>query len=110
MFSNSSYDAQVTTEIADFDTAVAKLADACVNQSSEALYTSSAAYVARDMAAIVDAVDGVDAKLNYWGFSYGTICMSLFSLKYSLVWEVEVMLYFVHIMTHVVSKRSPLTL
>ncbi|KAG4443498.1 hypothetical protein IFR05_001068 [Cadophora sp. M221] len=78
MFSNSSYDAQVTTEIADFDTAVAKLAEACVDQNSEALYTSSAAYVARDMAAIVDAVDGVDAKLNYWGFSYGTIFLAEF--------------------------------
>lgn len=79
MFSNSSYDAQVTSEITGFDSAVSELADACVAQNSEALYTSSAAYVARDMAAIVDAVDGKDAKLNYWGFSYGTICQCLFS-------------------------------
>ena len=43
----------MTTRITDFDTAVAKLASACVAQKSDALYTSSAAYVARDMAAIV---------------------------------------------------------
>ncbi|PVH80715.1 hypothetical protein DL98DRAFT_626699 [Cadophora sp. DSE1049] len=78
MFSNSSYDAEVTTRITNFDNAVAGLADACVSQNSDALYTSSAAYVARDMAAIVDAVDGPYAKLNYWGFSYGTIFLAEF--------------------------------
>lgn len=78
MFSNSSYDAEVTTRITNFDAAVAGLVDACVAQNSEALYTSSAAYVARDMAAIVDAIDGSDAKLNYWGFSYGTIFLAEF--------------------------------
>ncbi|KAH7350894.1 hypothetical protein BKA65DRAFT_499232 [Rhexocercosporidium sp. MPI-PUGE-AT-0058] len=78
MFSNSSYDNQVTAEITSFDAAVAKLAHACVAQNSVALYTSSAAYVSRDMAAIVDAVDGEDAKLNYWGFSYGTIFLAEF--------------------------------
>ncbi|KAI9048570.1 hypothetical protein LZ554_007403 [Drepanopeziza brunnea f. sp. 'monogermtubi'] len=78
MYSNSTYDAEVETKITDFDASVKKLADACVAENSDALYTSSAAYVARDMAAIVDAVDGTDAKLNYWGFSYGTIFLAEF--------------------------------
>lgn len=77
-FSNSSYDAQVSDKISAFDAAVANLSQACVAQNSSALYTSSSAYVARDMAAIVDAVDGADAKLNYWGFSYGTLLLSEF--------------------------------
>lgn len=78
MFSDPSYDAQVTTQITEFDATRKKLADACVAQNSEALYTSSAAYIARDMASILDAVDGPDAKLNYWGFSYGTFFLSEF--------------------------------
>ncbi|KAA8567332.1 hypothetical protein EYC84_010362 [Monilinia fructicola] len=75
-FSNSAADAAVKSAITAFDTSVAGLAKACVAQKSPALYTSSAAYVARDMAAIVDAVDGASAKLNYWGFSYGTIFLT----------------------------------
>ncbi|KAK0108374.1 hypothetical protein ONS95_003185 [Cadophora gregata] len=78
MFSNSSYDTEVKTRVEDFDNAVAGLANACVVENSAALYTSSAAYVARDMAAIIDAVDGPGAKLNYWGFSYGTIFLTEF--------------------------------
>jgi len=78
MFSNSSYDSQVRNSISDFDSAVAELSKACVLENSPALYTSSAAYVARDMAAIVDALDGKEAKLNYWGFSYGTIYLAEF--------------------------------
>lgn len=78
MFSNSSYDFRVQTAISNFDTSVAKLAEACISEDSPALYTSSAAYVARDMAAIVDALDGSEAKLNYWGFSYGTIYLTEF--------------------------------
>ncbi|KAB8291164.1 hypothetical protein EYC80_009852 [Monilinia laxa] len=77
-FSNSAADAAVKSAITSFDTSVAGLAKACVAQKSPALYTSSAAYVARDMAAIVDAVDGASAKLNYWGFSYGTIFLTEF--------------------------------
>ncbi|CZS91902.1 related to hydrolases or acyltransferases (alpha/beta hydrolase superfamily) [Rhynchosporium agropyri] len=78
MFSNSSYDAEVTKRISDFDTSIAGLSHACAAQKSAALYTSSAAYVARDMATIVTALDGKDAKLNYWGFSYGTIYLAEF--------------------------------
>ncbi|CAD6447135.1 1d70b8ab-36f8-458f-9fbf-3001bdd8cc38-CDS [Sclerotinia trifoliorum] len=77
-FSNSSANAAVTNAITSFDTSVASLANACVAQKSSALFTSTAAYVARDMAAIVDAVDGTSAKLNYWGFSYGTIFLAEF--------------------------------
>lgn len=72
-FSNSSYDVQIESAITSFDTRVATLAEACVAQNSSALFTSTTAYVVRDMAAIVDALDGEGAKLNYWGFSYGTI-------------------------------------
>ena len=77
-FSNSSYDSAVQSAISDFDSAVAQLAKDCVSQDSPALFTSSAAYVARDMAAIVDELDGTSAKLNYWGFSYGTIYLAEF--------------------------------
>lgn len=72
-FSNSSYDTQIESAVTGFDTSAASLAEACVAQNSSALYTSTTAYVVRDMAAIVDALDGKGAKLNYWGFSYGTI-------------------------------------
>ncbi|KAL2071943.1 hypothetical protein VTL71DRAFT_11286 [Oculimacula yallundae] len=78
MFSNSSYDAEVTKRITEFDNSVAGLSKACAAQNSEALYTSSAAYVARDMAAIVTALDGNNAKLNYWAFSYGAIYLAEF--------------------------------
>jgi pimeloyl-ACP methyl ester carboxylesterase len=72
-FSNASYNADIKSAITEFDTQVKGLADACVAQKSQALYTSTTAYVARDMAAIVDALDGEGSKLNYWAFSYGTI-------------------------------------
>ncbi|TGO23775.1 hypothetical protein BPAE_0122g00310 [Botrytis paeoniae] len=77
-FANASADAAVSSAITSFDTSVAALAKACVAQKSPALYTSTAAYVVRDMAAIVDALDGTSAKLNYWGFSYGTIFLAEF--------------------------------
>lgn len=77
-FANSSEDAQVYSAIKGFDESVAALADACVKQDSPALYTSSAAYTALDMAAIIDTLDGVGSKLNFWGFSYGTILLTEF--------------------------------
>jgi pimeloyl-ACP methyl ester carboxylesterase len=72
-FRNVSYFSQYTTAIEQFDSIVAELAHSCATLNSSALYTSSAAYVVRDMAAIVDALDGTGSPLNYWGFSYGTI-------------------------------------
>ncbi|KAL2212472.1 alpha/beta-hydrolase [Sarocladium strictum] len=36
------------------------------------------AFVARDMLAILDALDGPDAELNYWGTSYGTVLGQVF--------------------------------
>lgn len=77
-FSNSSADTQLESVITDFDTSVAALSKACVKQNSEALYTSSAAYVARDMRAILDILEGPTGLLNYWGFSYGTIFLAEF--------------------------------
>lgn len=53
-FSNSSADGAVNSAIRSFDTSIAALADACVAQKLPALYTSTTAYVARDMAAIVE--------------------------------------------------------
>lgn len=71
---NQSYMPEFYSGIQDYDAQVAPLANACAQHNSTALYTSSAAYVARDMAAIADALEGKDnATLNYWGFSYGTI-------------------------------------
>ncbi|KAJ5160594.1 uncharacterized protein N7482_007598 [Penicillium canariense] len=72
-FSNQSYMPSYNAAMEEFDSATAQLAAACASYNSTALYTSSAAYVVRDMAAIVDALDGKDAHLNYWGLSYGTI-------------------------------------
>ncbi|KAL4908427.1 hypothetical protein BDW74DRAFT_100546 [Aspergillus multicolor] len=59
--------------IKEYDASVGEIASDCAEYNSSALYTSSAAYVARDMVAIVDALDGKNASLHYWGFSYGTI-------------------------------------
>ncbi|KAN0078967.1 hypothetical protein V8E54_005480 [Elaphomyces granulatus] len=72
-FRNASYLPEFDTAVEQFDSAVAKLAKACADYKSPALFTSSAAYVARDMVAIVNALDGTNSSLNYWGFSYGTI-------------------------------------
>ncbi|KAL3419842.1 alpha beta hydrolase fold family [Phlyctema vagabunda] len=77
-FSNSSANAAVSSAIGSFDISVAALSEACIAQKSSALFTSTAAYVVRDMAAIVDELDGTTAKLNYWGFSYGTIFLAEF--------------------------------
>ncbi|KAL4912323.1 Alpha/Beta hydrolase protein [Aspergillus aurantiobrunneus] len=71
---NQSYAPAYYAALQEYDSAVAELADACVSRNSPALYTSSAAYVVRDMAAIADALAGkTNATLNYWGLSYGTI-------------------------------------
>ncbi|BCS18139.1 uncharacterized protein APUU_10967S [Aspergillus puulaauensis] len=71
---NQSYMPEFYSAIQDYDAEVGTLANACAEHNSTALYTSSAAYVARDMAAIADALERKDnATLNYWGFSYGTI-------------------------------------
>ncbi|PBP21685.1 TAP domain protein [Diplocarpon rosae] len=78
MIGDPEHEFQVLREFERFDTDMAIVAAKCVQQNSKALYTSSAAYVARDMAAIVDAVDGKDALLNYWGFSYGSIFLAEF--------------------------------
>ncbi|KAJ5448116.1 hypothetical protein N7445_002937 [Penicillium cf. griseofulvum] len=72
-FSNQSYMPSYNAAMQEFDSKTAQLAAACASYNSTALYTSSTAYVVRDMAAIVDALDGKDAHLNYWGLSYGTI-------------------------------------
>ncbi|KAL3479077.1 Alpha/Beta hydrolase protein [Aspergillus californicus] len=72
-FRNASYIPAYNAALRDYDSSMGELSQACAEHDSPALYTSSAAYVVRDMAAIVDALDGVDAPLNYWGFSYGTI-------------------------------------
>lgn len=72
-FSNQYYMPSYNAAMEEFDSVTAQLAAACASYNSTALYTSSAAYVVRDMAAIVDALDGKDALLNYWGLSYGTI-------------------------------------
>lgn len=72
-FRNASYLPEIVIAVEQFDSAVAKLAKACADYKSPALFTSSAAYIARDMVAIVNALDGTNATLNYWGFSYGTI-------------------------------------
>ncbi|KXS14037.1 hypothetical protein M427DRAFT_33461 [Gonapodya prolifera JEL478] len=69
-FANATEEKAVSSSIKDFDTAAAKLAAACLKQNSKALFTLSASYVVRDMASIVDFLDGPGAKLNYWGFSY----------------------------------------
>jgi pimeloyl-ACP methyl ester carboxylesterase len=81
-FSNSSENARIYSAIKTFDGSAAALADACVKQDSSALYTSSAAYNALDMAAIIDALDGVTSKLNFWGFSYGTVFLVEFIQKF----------------------------
>ncbi|KAL5044683.1 hypothetical protein BDW71DRAFT_215546 [Aspergillus fruticulosus] len=76
LFTNKSYTApggEYENAIREYDASLAKIATDCVDYYSTALYTSSAAYVVRDMAAIVDALDGTNAAVNYWGFSYGTI-------------------------------------
>ncbi|PBP18921.1 TAP domain protein [Diplocarpon rosae] len=78
MIGDPEYEFEVRREFGDFDTDMATVAKMCVEQNSKGLFTSSAAYVARDMAAIVDAVDGKDALLNYWGFSYGSIYLAEF--------------------------------
>ncbi|KAE8355427.1 hypothetical protein BDV28DRAFT_42449 [Aspergillus coremiiformis] len=73
-FRNQSYLPFYNSALQEFDAAVGKLANACAKYNSSALYTSSTAYVVRDMAAIVDALEGTNnATLNYWGFSYGTV-------------------------------------
>ncbi|KAE8141868.1 Alpha/Beta hydrolase protein [Aspergillus pseudotamarii] len=73
-FRNQSYMPSYYTALKDYDNAIAELAGACADHNSPALYTSSTSYVVRDMAAIIDALEGTDnATLNYWGFSYGTI-------------------------------------
>ncbi|KAL3465258.1 hypothetical protein BJX64DRAFT_285800 [Aspergillus heterothallicus] len=72
-FGNASYMPEYYAALKEYDTAVGGLSRECAEYNSSALYTSTAAYVVRDMAAIVDALDGSDAKLNYWGLSYGTI-------------------------------------
>ncbi|KAL4785147.1 hypothetical protein BJX76DRAFT_188746 [Aspergillus varians] len=73
-FGNQSYMPSYYAALKDYDSEVGELANACAEHNSTALYTSSAAYVVRDMAAIADALDGTDkATLNYWGLSYGTI-------------------------------------
>ncbi|RDW69828.1 proteinase-like protein [Coleophoma cylindrospora] len=81
-FTNASEDAAVESAISGFDASVAALADACVAENSKALFTSSAAYNARDMLNIVDELDGTTAKLNYWGFSYGTVYLAEFIQAY----------------------------
>ncbi|KAI3137049.1 hypothetical protein CBS147325_7408 [Penicillium roqueforti] len=72
-FRNQSYTPFYNAAMQEFDSMTAQLAAACASYNSTASYTSSAAYVVRDMGAIVDALDGKDARLNYWGLSYGTI-------------------------------------
>ncbi|KAL3490310.1 hypothetical protein BJX62DRAFT_252110 [Aspergillus germanicus] len=73
-FTNASYLSEFYEKLEEYDTAVGEIAGECAEYDSSALYTSSAAYVGRDMAAIVDAIEGKEnAKLNYWGLSYGTI-------------------------------------
>ncbi|KAL2798654.1 Alpha/Beta hydrolase protein [Aspergillus keveii] len=73
-FTNTSYLPEFYEKLEEYDTAVGEIAQVCAEYNSSALYTSSATYVVRDMAAIVDAIEGVgNAKLNYWGLSYGTI-------------------------------------
>lgn len=73
-FTNQSYMPEFYSAIQDYDAQIGTLAAACAEHNSTALYTSSAAYVARDMAGIADALEGKEnATLNYWGFSYGTI-------------------------------------
>ncbi|KAE8380441.1 hypothetical protein BDV26DRAFT_302872 [Aspergillus bertholletiae] len=82
-FRNQSYMPWYYAALKDYDSAIAELAEACAEHNSTALYTSSAAYVARDMAAIVDALEGTEnATLNYWGFSYGTILGAEFIQTY----------------------------
>ncbi|KNG87442.1 hypothetical protein ANOM_004269 [Aspergillus nomiae NRRL 13137] len=82
-FRNQSYMPAYYAALKDYDDAVGELADACADHNSSALYTSSTAYVVRDMAAIVDALEGTDnATLNYWGFSYGTILGAEFIQTY----------------------------
>ncbi|CEL06870.1 hypothetical protein ASPCAL10041 [Aspergillus calidoustus] len=73
-FRNASYMLEFYERLEEYDSAVGELARECAEYNSSALYTSSAAYVVRDMAAIVDAIEGTkNARLNYWGLSYGTI-------------------------------------
>ncbi|KAL4932008.1 Alpha/Beta hydrolase protein [Aspergillus undulatus] len=74
LFRNQSYMPDFYNAIAEYDASVAEIAVACAEHNSSALYTSSAAYTVRDMAAIADVLQGREnATLNYWGFSYGTI-------------------------------------
>ncbi|KAF7597009.1 hypothetical protein BBP40_011375 [Aspergillus hancockii] len=73
-FHNQSYRPFYNSGLQNFDMAVEKVAKACSEYNSPALYTSSTAYVVRDMAAIADALENTNnATLNYWGFSYGTV-------------------------------------
>ncbi|KAI9368231.1 hypothetical protein BJX61DRAFT_550590 [Aspergillus egyptiacus] len=73
-YRNQSYMPTFHKGIQEYDSAVGEIADDCVQYNSSALYTSSTAYVARDMIAIADAVEEKpNATVNYWGFSYGTI-------------------------------------
>ncbi|KAL4748999.1 hypothetical protein BDW72DRAFT_179076 [Aspergillus terricola var. indicus] len=76
LFTNKTYTApggEYENAIREYDASLARTAADCAEHDSSALYTSSAAYVVRDMVEIVDALDGTNASVNYWGFSYGTI-------------------------------------
>ena len=58
------------------------LAKLCAETSGETLKHVSTTNVARDLEYIHRTLEGEDAPINYWGFSYGTIIGSYFVNMY----------------------------
>ena len=55
------------------DAQLIELGYRCTKLSGDNLKYVGTAAVVRDMVAMTDALDGSNALVNYWGFSYGSI-------------------------------------
>ncbi|KAF8319323.1 hypothetical protein DL93DRAFT_2225266 [Clavulina sp. PMI_390] len=60
------------------DTHLGGIAAACLNMHGNNLSYVGTAAAVRDMIALSDAIEGPGKKVNYWGFSYGTVIGSFF--------------------------------